>query len=162
MTPYEIKTEEEWTALLERFARETNMTACLTDEAGGMLQCRGDRYPLCTAIRDDKETLTFVCSQTSTAMLAVVRKTLKPAVDACEAGLLRVVVPLVRQGRLVGQVTACGVAAADEEPDTFLIAKQLGLDEDRVAELAQSTPIGSEEDLEDLARTLFDELNEPG
>ena len=159
MTPLDIKTEQEWQEILSRFSADVGMTACLTDDAGGQLFCSGDRYPLCASVREDKEALTFICAQTNTAMLAVVKKRLKPEVDLCEAGLLRLVVPLVRDETLIGQITACGLAPDDDEPDSFLVSKQLGISEEEVAKLAESTPEGSEKDLEHIGARLFDELH---
>lgn len=159
MTLLDIKDKQEWAEILERFAQETKMTACLTDDRGGDPQCYFDRYPLCTAIRKDQDATTFICSQTNTAMLAVARKTLKPEIDICEAGLIRLVVPILAEGKLVGQVFACGLASDEEGLNSFLIAKQLNITEEQVLELARSTPVGSEEKLKPLANRLFKELN---
>ena len=159
MTPLDLKTEEEWDEILERFARQIEMTTCLTDETGTQPRCHGARFPLCAAIRDNQEATTFICSQTNTAMLAVVMKTLKPEIDLCEAGLIRLVVPLVRDGGLVGQIFACGLAPRDEELDPFLVARQLGISEERVLELATSTPSSSEEELQPAVDRLFLDVN---
>jgi ligand-binding sensor protein len=158
MTPLDLKSEDEWKEILDRFSTEVNMTACLTDDVGKQLFCSGDRFPLCASVRDDKDALTFICAQTNTAMLAVVKKRLQPEVDCCEAGLLRLVVPIVQNNELIGQVTACGLATEDDETDTFLVAKQLGIPEAEVAELAKSTPAGSEEKLKQSGARLFEEL----
>jgi ligand-binding sensor protein len=159
MTPLDLKSREEWEAILDGFARDTNMTACLMDEMGNLLFCRVDRFPLCGVIRDNSEATTFICSQTNAAMLAVVKKTLQPEIDACEVGLIRVVVPILRDGSIVGQVAACGLASEDEELNTLLVARQLGMPEERVQELSQSTPSGREEDLRLHAARLFEQLN---
>ncbi|MFC1834510.1 PocR ligand-binding domain-containing protein [Thermodesulfobacteriota bacterium] len=159
MTPLDIKSEEEWKEIVDRFAGDVKMTACLTDESGNQLFCCGDRFPLCASVRGDKEALTFICAQTNTAMLAVVGKRLQPEVDLCEAGLIRIVVPIVRNDTLIGQVTACGLASHDDEPDAFLVSKQLDISEEKVAGLAKSTPFGSEEELAQIGARLFDELN---
>jgi ligand-binding sensor protein len=159
MTPFDLKPKEEWEQILARFAGQIEMTACLTDETGTQPLCHGERYPLCTAVKDNPQATTFICSQTNTAMLAVVKKTLAPEIDLCEAGLIRVVVPVVREGRLVGQIFACGLAPTDEELDPFLVARQLGVPEDRVGELARSTPARSEEEIRPLVDSLFNELN---
>ena len=159
MTPLDLKTKEEWEAILNQFAADTRMTATLTDKMGNHLLSVGERYPLCAAIRENEEALTFICSQTNTAMLAVVTKTLQPEIDICEAGLIRLVVPVVRNGLLVGQVTACGAASNDEEVNSFFVSKEAGISEEKVLELAQDTPFGSEEELRKLCSHLFNELN---
>ncbi|MBW2195786.1 MAG: PocR ligand-binding domain-containing protein [Deltaproteobacteria bacterium] len=159
MTLLDLKSKEEWGEIVARFAQEAKMTACLTDDTGGKPQCYFDRYPLCGAIRDDQESTTFICSQTNTVMLAMVKKTMEPEIDICEAGLVRLVVPILRNGRLIGQVFACGLASEQEDLNSFLIAKQLNVPEEKVLELAKSTPFGSEEKLKQLADRLFSELN---
>lgn len=159
MTPLDLKTKEEWEEILDRFARDAKMTACLTDETGKQLICASERFPLCKAIRENHDALTFICSQTNTAMLAVVKQTLRPEVDACEAGLIRVAIPIFRDGSLVGQVTACGLASNDEELNSFLVSKLSGIPEEEVLKLAESTPLGSEEELRQVSARLFDELS---
>jgi ligand-binding sensor protein len=159
MTPLDLRSREEWEEILDRLARDVNMTACLTDDKGAVLFCRRDRFPLCAAVRGNQDALTYICSQRNTIMLATVGKTLKPALDCCEAGLLRLVVPVLADGALVGQITSCGLQPKGEEPETFLVAKQLGISEEEVGKLAESTPVGEEEELRIVADRLFDQLS---
>ncbi len=159
MTPYDLKKKSEWDELLKQCATDLRMTACLADEAGIALQCRAERYPICAAIRENETATSFICSQASAAMTAVVRKSLKPEVDVCDVGLIRVVVPLVRDGKLVGQITACGLGSDEEELDPFVVAKQLGITEEQVLDFAKSTPAGSEEKLQPVIDRLFEQLN---
>ena len=159
MTPLDFRTGDDWGAVLRRLAMESRMSASLTDDAGNILLTRGDRYPLCAAIREKKETLTFICGQINTAMLQVARNTCKPDIDFCDVGLFRMVVPIVNAGKLVGQVTACGLASKDEEFDAFLVAKELSLIETEAVDLARSTPFGSMEELRGIAERLSAVLN---
>lgn len=159
MTPLDVKSKEEWEKILDGFARDCNMTACLTDKGGGVILCRMDRYPLCTAVRENPQALTAICSQTNMGMLAVVSKTGKPEVDLCEVGLLRVAVPILHNGEMIGQVTACGVASTEEEADTFRVSKELDMTEEKAEELLKSTPSGSEEELEKVGARLFEQVN---
>jgi ligand-binding sensor protein len=159
MTPLDVKSRPEWDEIVARFARTAGMTACLTDAAGAQLLCHGDRFPLCAAVRAEPSALSAICAQTSAAMLGVVQRSLAPAVDVCAGGLLRVVAPIARDGRLIGQVTACGLAPAGEELDPFLIARELGIAEETVVELAGQTPAVEEAELEAAVERLFRELD---
>jgi ligand-binding sensor protein len=158
MTLKEMKPIEEWEEILRRFSTDVKMTTCLADAEGNPIRCVSDRYPLCTAIRDNPDSLTFICSQTSTVMTAVVRKTRKPEVDLCQAGLVRLVVPIVHEGEMIGQINACGLVSEGEEIESFMIAKQLGLSEEEVLELAGKTPSASEKELGEFAEKLFAEV----
>ena len=161
MTPFDLKSREEWLDVVARAYEETGMTATLTDDKGKhILDEQGERYPLCRKIRENETSLTFICSQTNTAMLEEVKQTGKPVIDECEAGLIRMVVPIFRDGVLIGQLTACGLAAkGEDEVDPFLIAKQAGISEEEVAELAAHTPAVAKEEIEAIADRFFAELN---
>jgi len=159
MTPMDLKPKEEWERIVERFALDTRMTACLTDDKGTPLICRSDRTPLCTAIRENPDAATFICSQINTVMLRAVKKSHLPEVDLCDVGLLRIAVPICRDGELVGLVTACGLASKEEELCDVLVAKQLDITAGKVRELAQETPFGSETDLTRAGARLFLDLN---
>jgi ligand-binding sensor protein len=155
---HDLKTEEEWQELLDALSCSTKMAACLTDREGNIIQSRGDRNPLCAQIRKNKESLTFICSQTNRSMLAEVLQTGEPVVDLGEAGLCRMVVPIIVEGEMIGMVTACGAALAGEEIEEFLIAQQIGISEGEVVKLAKSAPTCKEEDIGEVARCLFEEI----
>lgn len=159
MTPLDMMSKDEWDEILEEFARKTQMVACLGDPKGSVIQCRSDRTPLCLAIRSNQETLTYICGQASTSMGAVITKTLKPELDYCQAGLMRIAVPIVREGSMIGQVFACGLASEEEEIDISLLAKQLQVTENEVREMVKSIPVGTEEAVEREAAESFDKIN---
>ena len=160
MNPLGLMSEKEWIELLDRIALETRMSVTLTDDKGyHLLHAHGERCPLCLKIREREDSLTFICSQCNTAMLEEARQTLKPIIDYCDAGLSRMVVPIVRDGVLIGQVTACGGTPDEEEIDLFLIAKQVGISEEEVQVLAASTPVVYEDKVKAIAGRTFTELS---
>ncbi len=157
MDPRELKSDEQWIEILRELSSETGMAATLTDAQGGILLEEGDRYELCRRIRQQIESRTFVCSQANTAMLAMVKRTLKPIVDECDAGLLRIAVPIVQEGVLIGQVVACGLRGDDV--DAFLVSKQLGISEEEAEALAAMSTIGDEVTLEEIAERLATKIS---
>lgn len=158
MDLFTVKSEAEWEELLGELAHETGMAASLTDTEGNILKTSGERYPLCHTIRDNKEALTFICSQTNRAMLARVQQTQRPLVDLCEAGLLRMVVPILRGGELVGQLTACGLVADRDDVEPFLLAKQLDVTEEQATGLLAQTPLGTEGDAQAVAERFVERV----
>lgn len=161
MNLLDLKSQGEWEGTLVRVAEETKMAATLTDDRGNLiLEEQGKRYPLCIKIREKDASRTFICSQTSAAMLEEAKRSLKPVIDECEAGLVRMVVPICRDGVLIGQVTACGLVAKEGvEIDPFLIAKQVGVSEGEVEDWATLTPAVSKADIQRIAARLHVELN---
>ena len=151
MTVLDLKSDDEWDAFLRQVAQDFGMAVLLTDEKGAVLRSHGERFPLCAAVRGHDEAMTFICSQSNTVMLQVARKTMRPVVDLCEAGLFRVVLPIIRDGALIGQIATCGLAPEDEEFEPFLVAQMLGINEEEVTDLFEHTPTVSEEKIEALA-----------
>ena len=159
MEALNLMSRTEWEEILDRFARQVRMAACLTDEGGAIILCQRERRPLCVAVRANKDARSAICSQVSDSMTQTMRSTLKPDVGICDAGLLRVAVPVIRLGFLVGQVTACGLTCAEEDVSTFLLGRMLDLPEERVQQLAGLTPLGIMDDLKVSGMRLFRELN---
>ncbi len=159
MNPLDLKSQEEWEEILERFAQQVGMTACLSNGDGGIIVCRYERFPLCGAIRENPDATVSICSQTNAAMRAVVEKTKRVEIDFCEAGLVRIVVPVIHNDKVIGQVMACGLASEEEEVDAFLVAQELKTDEEKILELAKSTPLGSKEEIVKAGEALFKEIN---
>ena len=71
------------------------------------------------------------------------------------------VVPVIAEGEMIGMVTACGATFEGEEIEEFLIAKQIGVSEGEVVQLAESTPTCKEEEIGEVASSLFKEINSP-
>ncbi len=159
MSPLELKNMKEWKAILEAVSDNINMAASLTDKNGTILETNGDRCPLCHIIRMKKESLTYICSQCSRAMLTEVKQELKPVIDSCDAGFSRLAVPIIFHNNVIGQITACGGVQNINEIDSFLIAKQTDISEKEVENLAAATPVIAREEIQAIAERINSTLN---
>ena len=65
----------------------------------------------------------------------------QPVIEECDAGMLKIVVPVFAGEEFVGAVGGCGLLPADGEIDAFMIAKTTQIDEPRIEQLSQG--IGS-------------------
>lgn len=155
----EIMSPEQWDELLEELASDSLMTAALLDAEGSILRTHGRRNALCKMIRREGESMSAVCSQTSTSMLGMVRLTLAPVIEECEAGMLRVVIPVVRGGVLAYQVALCGRLAHGGRIESFLLSRLMRVGEDDVTDLARSVTLVARKYLRDLAERYFLRLN---
>jgi hypothetical protein len=87
--------------------------------------------------------------------------TRKAVVEECDAGLVKVVVPIFPDGLFLGAVGACGVLLEDGEVDTFLINKVTGVAEETAAQLAENIgSISNEKALEliEFVQVKIDEI----
>jgi ligand-binding sensor protein len=85
-------------------------------------------------------------------------QTRRPAIEECDGGLVKIVVPIFLDDTFLGAVGACGLLLDEGEVDTFLIDKITGIDEETAQELAADvgkiSTAGAESLAEDVTRRI--------
>jgi len=160
MRVYDIKPREEWQRVSDEIYKETEMPSAVLDSKKVILQTSGKRNPLCAIIRAIKESKSFICGQTQAFMAEKAKETRKSVIDACEAGMLKFVIPLFYKGKWEGSLTACGAGIPDAKIEGFIIAKSTNMNEEEIEELAQSIPEVDPAEISEAANQLFKELKE--
>ena len=155
---YRIKSREEWQQILDDLFEELGLPAALMDRENAVLQTSGERNPLCATIREREGSLSFICGQTQQFLSELARRTKKPVVEMCEAGLVKLVVPFFLNGVCAGNVTACGAVCPEEEIETYLIAQSTGVSEEDIEALCQEVPEIEREKVVQAAFRLFQEI----
>jgi ligand-binding sensor protein len=64
-------------------------------------------------------------------------RTRKTVIEECDAGLVKMVVPVFVDDEFVGAIGACGFLLDDGEIDSFLINKMTGIDEEKIERLSE-------------------------
>jgi ligand-binding sensor protein len=105
---------------------------------------------LCPALRSSAKGIGAVCAVAGQNFAAALKKDLKPRADECDAGLVKVVVPVIKDGELVGAAGGCGCIAPEGEVDCFFLHKVMDVSEEEVGELAASVPVVTREDVDRL------------
>jgi ligand-binding sensor protein len=162
MGVYDIKSQSEWQEILDRVCGRLGMPAALLDENNAILQHSGSRNPLCLRIRDRKESKSAICGQSQQYMAETAWSGRRPVIEACEAGLAKIVLPLFHGGRRAGTLTACGACSKGEEVEGFFIEKSTGLGEEALAKLAAEVPEVDPALLEETVKALSRELGSEG
>lgn len=71
-------------------------------------------------------------------MAAQAKKTKKPVIEECDAGMAKIVVPIYVENQFIGAVGGCGLLLGDDgEIETFLLGKTLDMDESELEKLAE-------------------------
>ena len=82
----------------------------------------------------------------------------KTVTEECDAGLLKMVVPIFVNGEFTGAVGACGVILDEGEVDAFLINKMTGIDDNQIELLSQDLPSVTTEKLQAAARYIEEQI----
>jgi len=114
---------------------------------------------LCPEIKATDKGQAFICAVAHMNLAEIGRQTGEPVIEECDAGLVKLVVPIIVDGEFIGAFGACGLMLEDGEVDSFLVNKITGIDEERVEELAPDVKIISRADLETLRDRIKDRID---
>jgi len=90
---------------------------------------------ICPVIKASEKGGPFICAVAHMNMAAQAQKSKKPVAEECDAGILKVVVPIFVKDEFVGTAGGCGRLPAGGEVDTFMINKTTGIDEKKIESL---------------------------
>jgi len=92
---------------------------------------------LCPVIKANPKGQTFICSTAHQNIAAQAEKTKKPVIAECDAGMIKIVVPVYLKDQYIGAIGGCGLLLGkDGEVETFLLSKTLDMDESELEGLA--------------------------
>ncbi len=114
---------------------------------------------LCPEIKATDKGQAFICAVAHMNLAEMSRQTGEPVIEECDAGLVKLVVPIIVNGEFIGAFGACGLMLEDGEVDTFLINKITDIDEEKAASLATDVKTISREALESLRDQVKDRID---
>jgi ligand-binding sensor protein len=110
--------------------------------------------PLCDRIKSTSKGQTFICANTHMNFTAIAKKTRQAVIEECDAGLMKIVVPIYFKDEFVGSIGGCGLIAEEGEIDSFLINKTIDMPEVEVNEFAHNISIISQQSIQTLVNYL--------
>ncbi|MGQ9655525.1 MAG: PocR ligand-binding domain-containing protein [Thermodesulfobacteriota bacterium] len=149
---FEIREKGKWLEILGEIASDLGMVATLVDPQGMILLHAGDYPEICLRVRRRPQALSFVCGQSSQALMKQAERSRGPVVELCQIGLCKMVIPLFSGDRFLGAVASCSRALVGEELDPFLLSQELGIGEEEAQGLLASSGEIDEERVWEVAR----------
>jgi ligand-binding sensor protein len=92
---------------------------------------------LCPEIKATDKGQSFICAVAHMNLAIMARNSREAVVEECDAGIVKIVVPIYIGDDFVGAVGACGKCLDDGEVDTFLVNKVTDIEEEKVESLIQ-------------------------
>ena len=89
---------------------------------------------------------------------ALAMRSKQPVIEECDAGMLKLVVPIFLDDEFVGAFGACGFLLDEGEVDSFLVNKMTDISEEAVEEFAEGMPGITTEKAKALGRYIMDKI----
>ena len=155
----DLQSLEEWITLEEEIRQRSGMRASIYDIDGIGLTGRSPHAnKLCPAIRATGKGQTYICAVAHQNMAAMAQNSRSPVIEECDAGLIKIVVPIFVDGTFVGAAGGCGLLMEDGEVDDFMINKTTDLAEEEIATLAETIAPITRQEAENLAAYIAGEI----
>ena len=113
---------------------------------------------LCPAIKSTDKGQSFICAPAHMNIAAQAMRSKQPAIEECDAGMLKLVVPIFIEDEFVGAVGACGFLLDDGEVDGFLVNKMTDIEEDTVERLSEGIPSISTKNAQSLSLYITEQI----
>jgi ligand-binding sensor protein len=114
---------------------------------------------LCPAIKATENGQTYICSAAHMNMNALAKKSQAPVLEECDAGFIKLLVPIIYKGEFLGVAGGCGLLTEDGEADIFAVNKMAGIDEATVEKLSQELPVITQEELNSASTYLQEQVS---
>ena len=155
----DIAPGEKWKELEEEINRRSGLDANLFNIEGYRISdCKNWANQLCPEIKATDKGQSFICAPAHMNIAAQAMKTRKAVTEECDAGLVKIVVPIFVNEEFVGAVGACGFLLDDGEVDSFLINKMTEIEEDRIEALSVGIPSITSEEAESIISYITEQI----
>ncbi len=152
---------EKWIELEKEIVEKTGLNAGIYD-INGVRITDYKKWPnkLCPQINNNKKGQTFICAPAYQNMAATAEKSGKAVAEECDAGLGRIVVPIIVENRLIGTAGGCGLLFKDGEIESFYINKTIDLDEEAIENMIGEIRIMTDKEKDDAVEFIESAVSE--
>jgi ligand-binding sensor protein len=113
---------------------------------------------LCPEIKATDKGQSFICAPAHMNIAAMAMRSRQPVIEECDAGMLKLVVPIFLDDEFIGAFGACGFLLDDGEVDSFLVNKMTDINDDKIEELAEGIPAIATENAEMLGQYIMGKI----
>ena len=113
---------------------------------------------LCPAIKATDKGQSFICAVAHMNLANQAKDEKRPVIEECDAGLMKIVVPIFVDGDYIGAVGACGLLPAGGEVDSFLVNKMTDIDEEDIEELCEDLAVIEKNSAEEVAQFIWEKI----
>jgi ligand-binding sensor protein len=150
---------EKWTELEKDIHQKSGLDVNVFDTKGYRIsEFKNWANRLCPEIKATDKGQSFICAPAHMNIATLAMRSKQPVIEECDAGMLKLVVPIFSNDEYVGAVGACGFLLGDGEVDSFLVNKMTDISEDKVERLTEGINNITTENAEILAQHIANQI----
>jgi ligand-binding sensor protein len=155
----DLMSVEDWMALEKEIHEHYNLDANVFNTDGiRITPYKSWVNRLCPEIKATDKGQSFICAVAHMNLASMARKRREAIIEECDAGIVKIVVPIFVGDDFIGAMGACGKCLEDGEVETFLVNKITDIAEDKVENLARDVGYISSETIGRLVSHVEEKL----
>lgn len=115
---------------------------------------------LCPVVKANDKGQSFICAVAHMNIAEQARQARQVVIEECDAGLVKMVVPIFVGEEFLGAVGACGFILDDGEVDSFMVNKTIDIEEEEIESLSNDIGQVTTEELEALGKYIQETISE--
>lgn len=150
---------DKWIELEEELSNRSGLSANVFDTDGIRIS-DFHMWPnrLCPAIKGTDKGQSFICAVAHMNLAEQAKQSGESVIEECDAGLVKILVPVFVNSDFIGAVGACGLILDDGEVESFLVNKITEIDEEKVERLSEGIGVISSNQAESLKTYIEGEV----
>jgi ligand-binding sensor protein len=133
----DLLTIEKWKEFEKEIARRSGLDANVFGIDGVRItDYKNWVNSLCPAIKATDKGQSYICAVAHMNLATQAKRTHSSLIEECDAGLVKIIVPVFVKDEFLGAVGACGMLLDEGEVDPFLVNMTTGIDADEIERLA--------------------------
>lgn len=155
----DLQPMEKWMILEKRIVDRFGLDANVFDVSGVRISTfKNWANRLCPAIKATDKGQSFICAVAHMNVAALAKNERRGVLEECDAGLVKLVVPIFVEDEFIGAVGACGHLLDEGEVDEYMIHRTTGIEEERILSLSSDIPRISRQKAEELVAFVTSEI----
>jgi len=152
---------DKWLELEQKINERTGLNASVFNVDGlRITNFKKWANKLCPLIKADEKGQNYICAVAHQNIAAQAERTHQPVIAECDAGLMKMVVPIFVNGEFLGVAGGCGYILGNGEVDTFMVNKTIGLADEKLKNLSDDIPVMTQEQAQDHTGFIQNEVDQ--
>jgi ligand-binding sensor protein len=101
----------------------------------------------------------FICAAAHLNIAEQAKRTRKHVIEECDAGLVKIAVPIFVADEFLGVAGGCGLGRTTSDVDAFLIHKITGMDIKQIEALSKDIGVIADEDIKPVVRYIKEQID---
>ena len=152
---------EKWLELEQKINERTGLNASVFNVDGVRItNYKKWANKLCPVIKADEKGQNYICAVAHQNIAAEAERSHKPVIAECDAGLMKMVVPIFVNDEFLGVAGGCGYIMGNGEVDTFMVNKTIGIADEKLKNLLDDIPVMTPEQAQAHTGFIQDEVDQ--